>query len=157
MTHVIVEGAHILTGCTDGYMRHFDVRAGECTSDYIGGILRSAAPITCMDINADKKSLVISDTKSTIHLFNFQLGEELATFQSHVCQKYPTKCRIARDSSFFGTGSEDGICYLYNFLESKPIGTLYGHTDVVTGVDINRKSGNMITASFDGSLKYWVH
>ncbi len=37
VTHVIVEGAHILTGCTDGYMRHFDVRAGECTSDYIGG------------------------------------------------------------------------------------------------------------------------
>ena len=137
-------------------MRHFDLRAGQITSDFIGSRFGLKGPITAMDLTADKKSLIISDTKSTIHLFNFHMGEDLSQYKSHTCLKYPTKCRISKDNSFFASGSEDGICYLYNFLENKPIGTLYGHTDVVTGVDINRKTGDMVTGSFDGTIKYWI-
>ena len=84
------------------------------------------------------------------------LGEELNTYTGHACKQYPIKCKIAKDNSFFATGSEDGLCYLYGFLDKKPIGTLYGHTDVVSSVDLSKKDGSAVTSSFDGTIKYWV-
>lgn len=84
------------------------------------------------------------------------LGEELNTYTGHTCKQYPIKCKIAKDNSFFATGSEDGLCYLYGFLDKKPIGTLYGHTDVVSSVDLSKKDGSAVTSSFDGTIKYWV-
>ena len=146
----MLDGADIYTGCADGYMRHFDIRAGEVVADNMGG------PIVALDLTGDKKSLLISDTKSQLRLFNINMGEELSLYKGHQCQKYPIKCKIAKDNSFFATGSEDGICYLYGFLDKKPIGTLYGHTDVVSGVDLNKKTGAAATCSFDGTVKYWV-
>ena len=108
-----------------------------------------------MDMTADHKSLIVSNAKSEISLFNYELGEELNTYKGHIVQKYPIKCRISKDNSFFATGSEDGQCYLYNFLEKKHTSTLYGHTDVVSCVDINRKTGHAATGSFDCTVKYW--
>ena len=109
-----------------------------------------------MDLTPDKKSLIISDSRSEIRLWNIQSGDELQIYKGHKVQRYPVKCKIARDASFFVTGSEDGLCYVYNFLETKPIGNLYGHLDSVVAVDINRKTGAVVTGSFDGNIKIWV-
>lgn len=107
-------------------------------------------------LTSDKKSLLVSDTKSQLKLFNNLLGEELKLYTGHTCTQYPIKCKIAKDNSYFATGSEDGLCYLYGFLDKSPIGTLYGHTDVVSSVDINKKDGSAVTSSFDGTVKFWI-
>lgn len=150
VTQLLVHEAHVFAGSADGYVRHFDLRRGEVVADNMG------APVVAIDLTPDSQSLLVADNKSSVKLFSVKLGEQLAAYTGHTCTKYAIKCKAAADGSFFAVGSEDAVCYLYGYLNNKPIGTLYGHTDVVAAVDVNRKTGAVVTGAFDGTVKYWV-
>ena len=150
VTDVIVSNFNIYASSVDGYVRHMDMRAGEITSDYIG------EAIVGMDMTADKKSLIVNTLDSKIRLLNIGLGEELAVYEGHQNKNYMVNCKLSKDNSFFVTGSEDGVGYVYQFLSTVPVGRLYGHNDTVSSVDVSRKDGSVLTGSYDGTLRLWI-
>lgn len=38
VTQLLVDEAHIYAGSSDGFLRHFDIRAGEVVTDNIGSM-----------------------------------------------------------------------------------------------------------------------
>ena len=150
VSHVIVSRHHIYASSIDGYLRHIDLRAGDITADYVG------EAIVSMDLTADKKSLIIGTLDSKIRLWSIGMGEELNGYSGHTNKSYVIKSKLSKDNSYFVTGSEDGKCFFYQFLDSDPCHRINAHSDVVSCVDVNRKNGALLTASHDKTIKLWT-
>lgn len=54
---------------------------------------------------------------------------------------------------YIATGSEDRVAYLYDINSGLNIHKLYGHSDVVSSVSFNPLCPQIVTSSFDGTIR----
>ncbi|KIO32189.1 hypothetical protein M407DRAFT_13956 [Tulasnella calospora MUT 4182] len=143
----------IITGSVDGYVRSYDIRKGELNSDLIGFPVSSIQP---MD---DSLSLLIGTLDSTIRLMDRANGTVLNTFKGHVNKDYSTKSCFGYGQASVICGDEEGRIWSWDLLTATPMGTQPPpkvHEKVITWVEHHpTASGDMLTASADGTVKVW--
>jgi len=145
----------IITGSVDGHVRTYDLRKGELRADYIGH------PITSILPTADSQTLLISSLDSRVRLLDLATGQVLDTFSGHVGKEYRIRACFGAGEATICCGDEEGRVWGWDLVDATvllPKPPPKAHEKVITWTEHHpTDSGEMITASADGTCKVWRH
>jgi len=150
VSKVIVDDTSVITSSMDGCIRTFDIRAGEIVVDDL------AQPIHSMDLSHDKKCVIASCTDNKIRMFERSSGDTLNEYVSHKAESYSIGCKFIWDDSHIISGSEDGVIYIYDILQSKAILRLKNHLRPVSSIDMSPLRNSFLSGSHDGTCTFWA-
>lgn len=135
ITDLIVTENKIISSSIDGYIRYYDIRAGEpnlnsfltrkvlniffsgeLTNDKIG------IPIHALAITSDGQCLLASCQDESIRLVDQSEGDILTEYKGHKGSKdYRIECNVLKGDGYVLTGSSFGQVVIYNFLEANEV------------------------------------
>ncbi|KAJ6250766.1 u5 small nuclear ribonucleoprotein 40 kda protein [Anaeramoeba flamelloides] len=88
----------------------------------------------------------------TVKIWDYREPKAIKT----VKQKYPVfTCALSSSPKNLYFAGLDNVVKVYDFSQLKLEFILEGHTDSVTGIDINPEENSLASVSMDGSLKIW--
>ncbi|KAI8926860.1 WD40-repeat-containing domain protein [Entophlyctis helioformis] len=147
---VQILGHEILTGCVDGVVRVYDVRAGRLTSDRVG-----RKSVTSARFSNDGKCILTSTLDDTIRLFDNDTGDLLNEYKGHTNRDYRIVSTLSYDDAQIVSGSEDGQVFVWDLVEGNVVRSFKAHAKTVTCVAYHPKAHAMVTTSLDGTVKLW--
>lgn len=117
ITSLIVQGHKIISSSLDGFIRHYDIRAGQLTSDKIG------IPISYLSITSDEQCLLASCSDEAIRLIDIDGGEILTEYKGfHKGSKdFKIECGVLKGDNMIISGSNGGKAVIYDFVEGTKI------------------------------------
>ncbi|KAJ3321242.1 WD repeat-containing protein 83 [Boothiomyces sp. JEL0866] len=146
---VKMEEYQILSGSVDGHVRVYDIRTRKVIIDNVG------FPITYCGLSNDKNCMLVNTLDNVIRLFDVETGELLNDYRGHKNQEYRlVPCLTKNDSHVIG-GSEDGKVRIWDLVEGEIVHTIDAHEQVVTMVHYHPFEHEMLTCSFDNTIKVW--
>jgi mitogen-activated protein kinase organizer 1 len=114
ITGLLVTENNIITSSLDGYIRNYDIRAGEMTCDKIG------IPITSLAITNDEQCLLASCQDEVIRLVDINNGTVLTEYKGHRgSREYRVECGTSKGDRHVMTGSSYGQFVIYDLIEAK--------------------------------------
>ena len=144
-----INGHEILTGCTDGFIRIFDVRMGCVTQDSIG------SPVTCTRFSNDKNCVLAVSLDNSIRLVDKESGELLNSYSGHSNAHYRVMATMSYTDAHVIGGSEDGSVFMWDLVDASISSQFKAHSKSVTCIAYHPKSHEIITVSLDGLIKLW--
>jgi len=145
----------IVTGSVDGHIRTYDLRMGELRSDFIG------SPVTSVSLSQDAQTLLVTTLDSHIRLMDAATGNMLNQYTGHANESYRCRACFGHGEASVICGDEKGQVWAWDLLEAtvlQPKPPPKVHNKVVTWTEHHPlESGEMITASADGTVKVWRH
>ncbi|KAJ3273714.1 WD repeat-containing protein 83 [Terramyces sp. JEL0728] len=146
---VKMEEYQILSGSVDGHVRVYDIRTRKVVIDNVG------FPITYCGLSNDKNCMLVNTLDNVIRLLDVETGELLNDYRGHKNQEYRlVPCLTKNDSHVIG-GSEDGKVRIWDLVEGEIVHTIDAHEQVVTMVHYHPFEHEMLTCSFDNTIKVW--
>ena len=109
---------------------------------------------SCIPSN-DKNCTLVSCLDSTLRLLDKQSGELLVEYQGHKNTEYKLIPAFTNSDSHVISGSEDGKIYIWDLVEAKVESAIDAHFKPITCIDYHPKLNQMVSCSFDGSIKIW--
>lgn len=106
-----IGGSSILTGSVDGHVRHYDLRKGSLTADYLG------QPITSLLPAADAQTTLVATIDSRIRLLDMQSGAVLNTYEGHVHSQYRCRASFGHQEASVIFGDEEGRVWAWDLLD----------------------------------------
>mmetsp|Transcript_24939 Transcript_24939/g.39118 ORF Transcript_24939/g.39118 Transcript_24939/m.39118 type:complete len:164 (+) Transcript_24939:342-833(+) len=149
VSSVAVKGHQICAGCVDGYVRIFDIRAGEMVADCIGH------PVTCVHFTNDGNCVLATCMDDKVRLFDKSNGELLQSYSGHKNSSYKVESCMTQGDAQVVCGSEDGRILFWDLVEGKELHSLSGHTHVVCGLSPHPNNNSLLSCSVDGSVILW--
>lgn len=146
---VIFGSTEILVGSIDGSVRIYDIRMGKMMQDAIN------EPVTSLMLSGDGLCYIASCLDSSVRLVDKSDGTILNTFAGHKNTQYRIRGTFNNSDSSILSGSEDGSIYIWDFLTTKVVSVLKGHTDTVSSISYHPKLDIAVSASFDGTIRVW--
>lgn len=139
----------IIAGSVDGCIRIYDIRVGKLTSDSL------QQPIAFVTLSHDGNCIVANCLDNSIRLIDKKEGELLNTYSGHKNSEFKIENRLTKDDAYILTGSEDGMVYVYDLVEAKVVNKLSGHQRPCVTLDYHPTNSQLITGSFDTTIKLW--
>ncbi|XP_023230264.1 WD repeat domain-containing protein 83-like [Centruroides sculpturatus] len=112
VTSLHVSDHEILTGSLDQHVRRYDLRKGEMYSDHLG------KSVTCVNFTKDGQCILVSCLDNTLKLLDKETGEMLAEYTGHKNEEYRIDSCLNENDDHLFSGSEDGIIYCWDLVES---------------------------------------
>jgi len=145
------DGSLVFTGSTDTYSRVWDLRTGKCImvfSDHNEAIMD-------LDINLNGYQIATASADNSVNLYDLRKGKLFSTIPAHSSNVSTVKFDKKYGKYLF-TGSYDSTIKCWAYPSGIPIKTLSGHSDKVTGFDVNKDCSTLISVSFDRTYKRWA-
>jgi mitogen-activated protein kinase organizer 1 len=102
VTAVLATPSCIITGSVDGYLRTYDMRAGQLRTDNLG------EPITCVRLSGDGKCALCTCLGGVIRLVHLTTGQVLQEYSGgHMHKAFKLEACIAGDDNHVIACSED--------------------------------------------------
>ncbi|KAF8586681.1 nuclear mRNA splicing protein [Ramaria rubella] len=143
----------VISGSVDGHVRTYDLRKGELRSDFLG------SPVTSVLPTADGQTILVQTLDSTVRLMDAQNGKLLNTFKGHVNDSYRSRACFGHAEASVISGDEQGCVWAWDLVDATslpPTPPPRIHEKIVTWVEHHpSESGEMLTASSDGTAKVW--
>jgi WD40 repeat protein len=142
------DGKHLISGLRNGDLRIWDiekntlVRTLELHDDGISSI----------EFSEDGKQVLSASFSKTAILWDWETGEELASFKDN---SYLCVARFAPNGVDIITGGLSQNAILWEAKTQKAIRTFKGHSSNVTDVDFTADGKYMITAGTDKVARIW--
>jgi mitogen-activated protein kinase organizer 1 len=154
VTSILVNEEEIIATCLDGMVRIYDIRIGQLTTQEI-----SKKPLVAVDASVDYKYLLLSAFGSRIYLYDKSTGDIVSEYTgAHTCGKYKCSVKFSKNNKLIYTTSEDGDIIVYDILTKKRITEYSGHAKEVSAIDLHPSiDGELVSASFDETVKCWGH
>jgi mitogen-activated protein kinase organizer 1 len=149
VSSVHILGHLIMTGSIDGGVRVYDLRQAQMCLDKL------VEPVTSVRLTGDTKCLLASCLDSTVRLIDRSDGTVLNTFRGHANKEYRISSTFTPTDSHVLSGSEDGHVYIWDFVSAQVVRKLSGHSATVSSVDYHPTRAACLSASFDGTIRYW--
>mmetsp|Transcript_6441 Transcript_6441/g.15082 ORF Transcript_6441/g.15082 Transcript_6441/m.15082 type:complete len:298 (-) Transcript_6441:314-1207(-) len=149
VTSIAVRGHEICAGSVDGYIRTFDIRAGEVTSDCVG------QAVTCVTLTEDGNCALTSCMDSKVRLFDRSNGELLQSYAGHKNTSYRVESCMTRGDAYVVSGSEDGTIHFWDLVGGKEMHKLTGHEGVVCSLSYHPTETCLLSTSVDGTAVCW--
>lgn len=149
VTAVACTAQQIVTGCVDGAIRTFDLRAGQMHCD-AGG-----SPITFVSVTDDSRCALASRVGGTVALTDLSSGRVLQTYSGHLHEHYKTESRVLPDAMHVLSGSEDGTLHAWNYVSGETVLRAAAHSKCVSSVACHPKAEHVLTGSLDGTATLW--
>mmetsp|Transcript_45738 Transcript_45738/g.122547 ORF Transcript_45738/g.122547 Transcript_45738/m.122547 type:complete len:409 (+) Transcript_45738:66-1292(+) len=145
---VAVAGDEIVSGCTDGAIRRYDVRKGQLVVDSL------LQPVGSVSFSKDRACMLVSTLDHNIRLLERDTGNILATYSGHVNKRFKVQSTLDPTDSVVISGSEDNRICMWDLVEAKLLCTLTGHAGPVLCASFS--GGTLVTAAGDGGVKVWT-
>lgn len=110
--------------------------------------------INAIDFSYDGKLLLSGSSDNNIKLWDVESATLLSTFSEHITNTWDV---IFTPDGKSAISSEDNYVVYWRNAVDGPIGrlALYGHTDMVSSVDMSNDMKTIISGSRDKSIKIW--
>ncbi|KAL0956434.1 hypothetical protein HGRIS_002582 [Hohenbuehelia grisea] len=145
----------IITGSVDGHVRTYDLRKGELRCDFIG------QPITAVVPTQDQQTILVTTLDSHLRLMDMSNGKMLNEFSGHTNTSYRCRGCFSHGEVSVLCGDEKGQVWAWDLLDAKPMQPNpppQVHSKVITWTEHHpTDTGELITASADGTVKIWRH
>ncbi|KDO17974.1 hypothetical protein SPRG_16626 [Saprolegnia parasitica CBS 223.65] len=152
VTSVKMTDHEIITGCVDGYVRSYDLRAGLLTQDNLH------SPVVSLQLSSDLNCIVASTLAKRVVLFEAASGTELNAFEGHALSSYGVECGFTFDDAHIISGSEDGRVLIWDMLHATDASRSFlahGANTPVRSVVSHPTEDMLLTASIDSTVKVW--
>uniref|UniRef100_A0A8D0L195 WD repeat domain-containing protein 83 n=1 Tax=Sphenodon punctatus TaxID=8508 RepID=A0A8D0L195_SPHPU len=143
-----VSDHEILTGCVDGRVRRYDLRAGELCSDYVG------SSITSICFSKDGQCVLTASLDSTLRLLDKDTGELLGEYTGHKNTAYKLDCCLSERDTHVGSCSEDGKVCFWDLVEGSLALSLPISSSVVQSLSFHPTEPCLLTAT-EGRVQLW--
>ena len=107
-------------------------------------------PQSCFDVFAT------AATDGVVALWDVRADRCAARFSAHVNRREALGLAFSPCMRRLAVGSEDKLAYVFDLRTGTPLARLKGHTDVVSAVVFNPRHPQLITASYDGRLRFYT-
>lgn len=115
ITGIIVTDFKITVSSLDGCIRHYDLRAGELTSDCIG------PSIVHMAQTKDGQCIVAACSDDVLRLVDNDSGQLLASYKGNKTEDFQIECGILSNDSQIIAGSTDGCAIIWDLVDEKEV------------------------------------
>ena len=96
-------------------------------------------------------------TDNVINLWDLRSPRSISRFTSHVNRREKCQCSFSPCLTYLAMGSEDRCARIFDIRTGREVVKLSGvHRDVVSGVSYHPIHPQLVTASYDGSVKCFV-
>ncbi len=93
---------------------------------------------------------------NVIALWDVRTPRCVARYASHVNKREPVSCCLSPCMRYIATGSEDKTARILDLRTGRELAKLTGHRDVVSSVAFNPLFAQLATASYDGTVRFYV-
>lgn len=87
--------------------------------------------------------------------------DSLLTLRGHQITRTLIRCYFSplhsTGQKYIYTGSADGAVYIYDAVSGTKISKLHGHRDIIRDLSWHPYQPNLVSTSWDGSIKQWNH
>jgi len=146
---VFVSQYEIITGSIDGSVRTYDIRAGMLTTDSIG------QPVASVALSHDSNCILCGCLDNEVRLLDKTTCELLNEYKGHKNCNYKIDCIFSQDDAVIVSGSEDGLVYIWDLVESKILAKLKGHFGQVTALSYHPNGSALLSGSADSNIRLW--
>lgn len=138
----------IATASSDRTLKLTNIESGQVVKNYQHELVDSLTSLKVINYLA-----LCGDVKGKVAAFNLCNGRLEALIKSHSSQITAIDFLKGEGKCFFYTASSDGCVKEYNLATLTCTRVLHGHRAGLK--DLKIKSGRMVTASDDGTLRVW--
>mmetsp|Transcript_5240 Transcript_5240/g.9262 ORF Transcript_5240/g.9262 Transcript_5240/m.9262 type:complete len:751 (+) Transcript_5240:258-2510(+) len=93
----------------------------------------------------------------SISVWDLRARERVQCLQGHKNRVHPVGAAISPCMRYIATGSEDNSCYIYDIRKGQPVERLWDkHRDTVSDVAYHPLHPQLVTACFDGKLRFYT-
>lgn len=125
ISSLVVTEFKIIAASLDGSIRHYDIRAGELTTDAI------EVPVTYITQTKDGQCVLAACQDNVCRLIDNDSGEILSEYKGHKALDYQIECGILSSDSQVVSGSIDGSAILWDLIDQKEVSKLRVGNSVV--------------------------
>ncbi|KAE9544023.1 hypothetical protein AGLY_001712 [Aphis glycines] len=109
-----------------------------------------------MEVDPKQKHIMTACQDRNIRVYNTTSGKHTKTFKGSVGDEGSLiKVVLDRSGSFIATSCTDKTLCVYDFVAGECLATMYGHSELVTGLRFTNDSKHLISASGDGCIFVW--
>lgn len=110
----------------------------------------AAAPAASMDV------FYSAGLDGIVKLWDLRSMQECQSFRGgHVHSAQRMRCRLSSCLRYLGVPSEDGSVCVYDVRNGQVLGTKHCHRDACVAVDLQPRSGSMVSCGFDGMVQFF--
>ncbi|XP_050529445.1 mitogen-activated protein kinase-binding protein 1 [Daktulosphaira vitifoliae] len=109
-----------------------------------------------MEVDPKQKHIMTACQDRNIRVYNTTSGKHTKTFKGSVGDEGSLiKVVLDQSGSFVATSCTDKTLCVYDYLASDCLTTMFGHSELVTGLRFTNDSKHLISASGDGCIFVW--
>ncbi|EDV28040.1 uncharacterized protein TRIADDRAFT_21018 [Trichoplax adhaerens] len=152
ISSVKVSNHEIISGCIDGKVRLYDLRAGKMNEDYIG------PPVTSVSYSKDGQCILTSCLDNTLRLLDKDSGQLLNEFTGHKNSDYKIDSCFTHTDAHVVSGSEDGYIFIWDLVEGSVVTKLNANLskrDIIYSLAFHPREPYLLTASAFGDIIFW--
>lgn len=144
------DGNLIASALSDGTVQIWNALDGSVKYTLNGFVSR----IPSVAFSPDGNQLAASSDDGFIITWDLRNGELEGTYEVPTGE-YPEKTIYSPNGEIIAVSTYDGDIVLLNAKDGKPIKTLEGHSDQITGLLFTSDSKILISSSYDGTIRLW--
>ncbi|KAL1491201.1 hypothetical protein ABEB36_011836 [Hypothenemus hampei] len=149
ITSIKVSDYEILTGSVDCSIRRYDLRNGQCISDFVG------AAIVSVSFSNDGQCVLASSSDDVIRLLDRTTGELLGEYTGHKIKDMNIESDISRNDNYIISGSATGHIWFWDLVKGTPRASIT-HTQkkVLNSLSLHPEKDMVLTACVN-SIRLW--
>ncbi|XP_052749075.1 mitogen-activated protein kinase-binding protein 1 isoform X8 [Galleria mellonella] len=109
-----------------------------------------------MEVDAGGRHILTACQDRNVRVYSAAQGRHTKTFRGTTAED-GTLIKVALDSSgiYLATSSTDKILSVYDYYSGECMATMYGHSEIVTGLRFTPDCQHLVSASGDGCIFVW--
>jgi WD40 repeat protein/DNA-binding SARP family transcriptional activator len=143
------DGADLVSGSRDGWVRVWDAASGEPRTEFRAG----RSPILSLAASPDGRFVVAGDEDGEVTVWDVETAERMHRLVGHIGAV--GGLAFGADGTLVTT-SEDGTARVWDPATGRELATFRGHGAPVHQVAVSRDGSRVATASEDRTVKLWV-
>lgn len=146
---------------SDRLIRIWDTTTGQCLKTLVH---EENVAVTSVRFSPNGKYVLSAALDSSLRLWDYVEGRCVKTYLGHCNQKYSIAACFGtvdgrdgrRETAYVACGDEDGKVFLWDVSSKEVLQVLFGHEDVVLGIDVNAVDSELVTCGLDGTVRVWT-
>ena len=103
----------------------------------------------------DDNCILVGSLDNSLRLLDKESGELLNQYRGHSNTNYKIASCLDNTDAYVLSGSEDQKIYIWDLVDAKVLKELEGHSRAVSALAYHPSSPELLSGSFDGTVKVW--